>query len=158
MSPTKAHLTDEQHEQCARALFNDVWTMLENPDRTEEECQEMIKASHASAYHWLQVGKPVNFARSEWQIARVYAVANRPEPAIHHAKRCLKICRDHEMGEFDLAFAYEALARAHAVAGDEAEAQRNLTLAEETGQGIDKDEDRQYLLQELRNVAAIAAG
>jgi hypothetical protein len=35
-----------------------------------------------------------------------------------HARRCLAIVEDHEIGDFDLAAAYEALARASAVAED----------------------------------------
>ena len=42
----------------------------------------MLHAAHASRFHWGEVGEPVNFARGEWQISRVYAVLGRPEPAI----------------------------------------------------------------------------
>jgi hypothetical protein len=35
-----------------------------------------------------------------------------------HARRCLAIVEDHDIGDFDLAAAYEALARAAAVAED----------------------------------------
>ncbi|MCH8150782.1 MAG: hypothetical protein IH830_00230 [Planctomycetes bacterium] len=107
MAETTMKLTADQHLQCGKALFNFTWTLLEKTDRTEDESEVMVKAAHASALHWLQVGKPVNFARSEWQISRVYAVLNRPEPALHHAQRCLQICEDDEIGDFDLAFAYE---------------------------------------------------
>jgi hypothetical protein len=40
-----------------------------------------------------------------------------PEPALHHARRCLYGCNKGEVEDFDLQFAYEALARVSAVAG-----------------------------------------
>ena len=112
----------------------------------------MVKAAHASALHWLQVGKPVNFARSEWQISRVYAVLNRAEPALHHARRCLQICEDHGVGDFDLAFAYEALARAHAAAGGHDQAKRYLELAREAGKRIADAHEREHFFDDLRTV------
>ena len=36
---------------------------------------------------------------------------------LHHARRVLEICEEHGIGDWDLAFAYEALARAHAAGG-----------------------------------------
>src|SRR5205085_2370588 len=106
----------EEQRRLAASLFNHVWTLLERDSRTEEEDDEMIHAAHASRHHWGAVGAPVNLARGEWQCSRVYAVLGRGEPALWHARRCLELCDRHSIGDFDLAFAYEALARAHAVA------------------------------------------
>src|SRR5205085_4549260 len=101
-------------------LFNKTWTLIEKTDRTREEDDEMIHCAHASAYHWQQVGTKANRARSEWQCSRVYAVLGRAEPALEHARRCLELVEDNPeaMEAFDLPAAYEALARAHLVAGN----------------------------------------
>ncbi len=152
MATTTMPLNAEQHLQCGKALFNFTWTLLEKVDRTEDEAELMVKAAHASALHWLQVGKPVNFARSEWQISRVYAVLDRAEPALHHARRCLKLCEDHSLGAFDLAFAYEALARANAVAGGRDEVKRYLKKAQNESERIVDADDREQLLNDLRTV------
>ncbi len=152
METTTTPLTAQQHLQCGNALFNFTWTLLEKADRTEDESEVMVKAAHASALHWLQVGKPVNFARSEWQISRVYAVLNRPEPALHHAQRCLQICEDHGIGDFDLAFAYEALARGHAVAGGHAQAKRYSEMAREAGKRIADAHEREHFFDDLGTV------
>src|SRR5690606_16440823 len=104
------------HRRLAAELFNRVWSLLEQPDRDQAADDTMLHAAHASRFHWGEVGTPVNLARGEWQISRVYAVLGRAEPALHHARRCLEICEAHGIGDFDLAFAYEALARASAVA------------------------------------------
>jgi hypothetical protein len=129
--------------QLAVDLFNHVWTLLRLDERTVEQEDEMIHAAHASRHFWGRVGAPENRARGEWQCSRVYAVLGRGEPAVHHARRCLEICEAHGIGDWDLAFAYEALARAHAVGADEAAAARYKALARQAGDSIADAEDRE---------------
>jgi tetratricopeptide (TPR) repeat protein len=146
---------EEANEQALAAdLFNAVWTLLERPDRSIEENDRMIHAAHASRFHWGEVGEPVNLARGEWQISRVYSVLGRSEPAIFHAERCLEICRANEIDDFDLAFAYEALARAHLVAGDKDAAAGFAGLAREAGEHIAEQEDRELLISDLEGISA----
>jgi tetratricopeptide (TPR) repeat protein len=138
----------------AAHLFNDTWQLLEQEHRTRQDDDRMIHTAHASRYHWGQVptATPAHLARGEWQISRVYSVLGRPEPALHHAQRVLDICAENEIGDWDLGFAYEALARAHAVAGDADQARaytdRSLTTAED----ISEDEDRDLLLADLETI------
>ena len=96
-------------------LFNGTWALIET--RADDEL--MLHAAHASAYHWAVAPEclPENRARSEWLLARVYALLGRGEPALHHARRCLAWCEEHDLRDWDLAFAYEALARASKTAG-----------------------------------------
>jgi len=109
------------HRTLGVDLFNRTWTLMEQGSRTPEEDDEMIHMTHASAYHWQQVGTRANRARSEWQCARVHTILGQTDQAIFHARRCLEIVEANEDGsmeDWDLAGAYEALARAHFVAGD----------------------------------------
>src|SRR3954452_3737876 len=101
----------------------------------------------------MQVGTAVNRARGEWQCSRVYAVLGRGEPALRHARRCLTICEREGIGDFDLCFAYESLARAHAVAGDPEEARRWLEQAHNAAAEIAEDDDRELLLSDLETIA-----
>jgi hypothetical protein len=80
-------------------------------------------------------------------------VLGRAEPALHHARRCLELCEEHGIGDFDLAYAYEALARAHAVAGASDEAARFAALAREQAGLIADPEDREHLLEDLQTLA-----
>lgn len=132
----------EERRQLAADIFNHVWTLLERDDRTKEDDEEMIHAAHASRFFWGEVGGPEHRARGEWQCSRVYAVLERGEPAVHHATRCLEICQEHGIGDWDIAFAYEALARAHRVAGNREEAERFKVLARASGNAIADPEDR----------------
>lgn len=142
-------MTDVDHRRLGVDLFNHAWTLLEKADRTPAEDDELLHATHASAYHWSRVGAPENLARGEWQVSRVNAVLGRGEAALHHAQRCLDHCLEHGIGDWDLAYAYEALARAHKVAGDEAEYRRNLELARNAGTRIAEDDDREHLERDL---------
>ena len=134
-------------------LFNDTWRLLEKADRTADEDNELLHQAHASAYHWLKApeGEPKNRARSEWLCSRVYSVLGRAEPALHHADRCLEITEQHavDVEDWDLPFAYEALARAHVVAGNSGEASRYGELARQTGQSITDPGDREHFVAEL---------
>jgi DNA-binding transcriptional MerR regulator len=157
MADDHARLQPDAGEQrrLAADLFNLVWTMLETPDRTEEQDERMLHAAHASRFHWGEVGEPVNLARGDWQVSRVYAVLGRAEPALHHAQRCLETCRANDIEDFDLAFAYEALARAHLVAGDSHAADRYRSLASQAGTDIADDEDRTHFEEQLGSISAV---
>ncbi|MBC8332508.1 MAG: hypothetical protein H8E28_11050 [Anaerolineae bacterium] len=144
--------TPEEHRKFAKSCFNQTWELLDRPERTPAEDIEMIHLAHASRYHWGQVGTPLNLARGDWQISRVYAVLGFGVMGFKYAKLCLNLCEKHDLGDFDLAFAYEALARSSAVSGDIANARGYLEMAEMTGQSIAKEDDRQYLLNELQSI------
>jgi hypothetical protein len=136
-------MDDDAQQQLAKDLYGRVWTLLETEGRTPEQDDEMLHAAHASRFHWGQVGGSEHRARGEWQCSRVYSVLGRSEPAVHHARRCLEICQESGIGDWDLAFAYEALARAHAVAGAADEATRYRELARVAGEAIEDAEDRE---------------
>ena len=143
---------EEAHKKLAVDLFNRVWNLLDKADRTLEEADEMVHAAHASRHHWGVIGTPLEFERGEWQISRVYSVLGRPEAALHHAKRCLEICEANGIADFDIAFAYEALARAHAVAGDKAKAEEYVASAEKATEAIEDEGNREYTLGEVASV------
>jgi tetratricopeptide (TPR) repeat protein len=132
-------------------LFNKAWALMRSPERDEDE---LLHCAHASAYHWFHAGTAANRARSEWQCSRVYAVLGRPEPALHHAQRCLELCESapDEMEEFDLPFAYEAMARANAVAGNADAAREWLARALAAGEKIGDEDDRVLLESDLATI------
>ena len=143
---------EESHKKFAVSLFNLTWSLLDKKDRTRDEDDKMIHSAHASRFHWGEIGKPLHFERGEWQISRVYSVLKRSEPALYHAKRCLEICKENNIGDFDIAFAYEAMARAHAISRNKIECDKYIKLAKEAGEQIKKKEDREYLFSELKTI------
>jgi hypothetical protein len=146
----------EYHRKFAVDLFNRTWDLLDKEDRTPEEADTMIHAAHASRFHWGEIGTPLEYARGEWQISRVYASLNRPHAALYHAQRSLDLCRANEIGDFDLAFAYEALARAYAIAGELAKSGETIELAMRAAEQIEDAGNREYLEGELATVPGCA--
>ena len=135
--------------KLAADLFNHTWTLLEKPDRTTAEDDEMIHSAHASRFHWGEVGEPVNLARGEWQCARVYSVLGRAGLALHHARRCLEINEAIGSADFDIAAAFEAMARAHLAAGDAEEVAAWKARAIEALDGIADRDDREIIEGDL---------
>lgn len=142
----------ESHKHFAIGCFNQTWDLIEKKDRSQEETDRMIHAAHTSRYHWEFVGEAVNLARGEWLISRVYALLNRTEPCLYHADRCLKITLENELKDFDLAFAYEAMARACNLAGDEVNVAKYMALAKDAGAKIAKENDHKYFFSELQSI------
>ena len=151
-APGTGSVTDER--LLAAQLFNETWRLMEQENRTIEDDDRMIHAAHASRYHWGQVPEatPANLARGEWQISRVYAVLHRSEPAVYHAQRDLDICKENGIDDWDLAFAYEALARAHAVAGEAGKALHYTDRALAAANDITDEEDRTLVLADLETI------
>jgi hypothetical protein len=143
------HVNDER--QMAVDLFNRVWTLMEMADRTPEQDDEMIHAAHASRHHWAAVGTGANLARGEWQISRVYVTLGRAEPALYHAGRCLAYCEASldDIADWDLPYAYEALSRAHVVAGNQEEAKRYAARARDLAAEVEDEHDREHLDEDL---------
>jgi hypothetical protein len=120
--------------------------------RTAAQDDELLATAYASMYHWMQVGTPENLARSHWQVSRVCTVLGRGEPAGHHADRCLAVCQEHGIGDWDLAYAYEALARAAVTAGDVDAGRGHLEQARAAAEHIADPEDREHFEEDLATI------
>jgi hypothetical protein len=138
-------VTPAEERQLAVDLFNEVWRLMES--RADDD--RMLHAAHASRYHWGQIGEAKNLARGEWQCSRVYTVLGRGEPALHHARRCLAICEYGKVEDWDLPYAYEAIARAYLTAGELEQAATYAQLARHAGEAVADPEDREHLFEDL---------
>ncbi len=144
MDEEKKYTLEEAHQHFAKTLNGKVWELLQNSGRSKSEDELMIHAAHASCYHWLNAGTGLHHQRAEWLIAHVYTVLSMADSALWHADRCLELTNEFadSMKDFDLAYAYEGIARANALAGNQDEAIRYIQLADNSGQAISNDEDK----------------
>jgi hypothetical protein len=151
MSEEKTYTEVEADRRFAAKFNGEVWGLLEKADRSRFEDEVMIHSAHASCCHWLKVGTGLHHQRAEWMIARVYSELGLAEAALRHASRCQELTQEHAdlMEDFDRAYAYEALARANAVAGNQAGALKYLQLAETAGQAIADDQSKRFFLGDL---------
>jgi hypothetical protein len=146
---------DGQHRELAVGLFNQVWELLRVPNRSPFQDDQMVHAAHASRWHWGQVREgagPQQLAVGEWQCSRVYSVLGRGEPAMHHARSSLAICQESGLGDWVLAAAYEALARAAWVTGDRQGFGIWLERARGATAAIADPEDRNVIEQDLASL------
>ena len=143
-------MVDVSRELAAR-FFNEVWGLLDLKDRSAEDDLRMIHLAHASRAHWQIAGGPREWAIGEWQIARVYAVIGRGEPALYHATIAMKMTSDGALGPFLEGSAHEVMARACHAAGRAAEAARHHKAATEIAARLTDPEERELLELDLRN-------
>jgi DNA-binding transcriptional MerR regulator len=148
-STISSELDPNTQKALAVSLFSRVWELLEKPDRSAGDVDEMVNAAHASRYFWSAVGTSKNHAIGDWQIARVYSTLGRPEPAVVHARRCLDHAVLVEGEAWLLASAYEGLARAYAVAGDRAAALEWKEKAERRLAEVTDPDDREIVERDI---------
>jgi hypothetical protein len=145
--PQPPTVTDER--ALASKLFNDTWTLLEKESRTPEEDERMIHMTHASRFHWDNVGDDQNRAIGEWQCARVYSTLGHTESALYHARRCLDYAERPGSEIWLRASAHEGLARAQAVAGDLDAARDSRDRALALIETVTDSEDRKIVLADI---------
>ena len=149
-------LDADQHRQLAAHLFDHVWSLLETEDRSQEQDDEMAHAAHASRWHWSQTGVSdlrQRLAVGEWQCSRVYAVLERGEPALFHARRCVELAAAEGIEDWAVAASYEAMARASRVAGDRRAFEEWREKARTATAAIAEDEDREVIENDLASLA-----
>ena len=122
-------MTRASERRLAASLFNRAWDLLAQGRRSPDEKEEMLRTAHASAYHWYRIGTSRNFSIAEWQLSRVYSVLRRPEPALHHGERSLRLAKQGRLAPFYVAYGHEALARAYSIARERALRDRHLREA-----------------------------
>ncbi|MFW5841849.1 MAG: hypothetical protein ACOCU2_01030 [Bacillota bacterium] len=140
-----------ENKTIAVNLFNETWDLLEKHPRTKEENALMIHKAHASLYHWLKAGTALEAQRGEWLVSHVYAVLEMGESAVFHANRCLDLTQANAINDFDLTFAYEALARAHALK-DIKSAREYYERAKDSLDQIEDPNNKAYAASQLENI------
>jgi tetratricopeptide (TPR) repeat protein len=151
MDTQKTYSLEDAHVEFAKRSNGRVWELLDKPDRTEDEDEEMVLDAHASLYHWSFAGTEVHRQRGEWMIARVYTVLGEADQALKHANRCLELTERYKekMRDFDVAYAHEGISRALALKGNREEAREYLDLARSAGEKISGDEDKEIFMGDL---------
>lgn len=143
--------TDKAHRFFSAHCFNEVWGLLEKPDRSVEDDRLMREMAHASLFHWLQRddATPTNLSVGLWQVSRVYSVLNHPVEAMNYAEECLELSELERLSPFCLGYAHEAVARAAKVGDDGEECARALERARECLARVEDAEERSLLEADL---------
>jgi hypothetical protein len=153
MTDEKKMTLEKFHKKFAVETNNGIWPILDKEKPTDDELEEALHMAHTSMFHWSKIGKPINKARAEYMISRVCSAMGRGEAALFHAKKCLKITEETGIGDWDLAFAYEAIARAHGVASDTKNCRKFKETAQKAIDDIKGEEDKKICQGELDKVS-----
>jgi hypothetical protein len=153
MEQSKTYTLEEAHKHFAQSINGRVWELLQKSSHTDDENDEMLHAAHACTYHWKFVGTAVNQQRGEWLISHVHAVLGHAKEALRHAERCFEITQLNKelMKDFDIAYAFEGIARSQAMLGDEKIAKEFFDLAQHAGNTIADDEDRSIFIGDFES-------
>jgi hypothetical protein len=142
------------HRHFSTMCFNAAWEVMERPDRSPDDNQEMIRLAFASLWHWSQRQdvKPRHFAVGYWQIARIFALLGMADASERYARHSLEQAEGYAVGHFYRGYAHEALARAALVRGDRQGARAYLAEALAAAEMIADKDERQLLLQDLAQI------
>jgi uncharacterized protein YndB with AHSA1/START domain len=101
------------HRAQAIECNNAAWEMIEAV-RNADHDEELLRRAYASAFHWQRAARrgPEHETRARWMLAKALLLTGQPERSLHYADGCLAACHAHGLGDFDLAYALEARARA----------------------------------------------
>ena len=148
MAETKTYTTEEAHKFFAQSINGRVWELLQKLNRSQSENEEMLHGAHACTYHWKFVGTAVHQQRGEWLISHVHTVLGHGNEALRHAQRCFELTESNRdlMQDFDIAYAFEGMARAQAMLGDHMLAEEFLVLAQQAGNAIADEEDKSIFM------------
>ena len=143
------------HEFFSVECFNKAWELIEKPDRTPAEDEEMIRLSLTSHWHWTQSQDcaATNTAVGYWQTSRIYAILGLADNARRYAHLSLEASSSEGALPFCLGYAYEALARAESVAGDHEKMNGYLEDARRAADRIPKADVKQQLLNDLATIS-----
>jgi hypothetical protein len=106
------------HALFSAECFHRAWSLIDKPQRTADEDEQMLLLGYASLWHWTQRADctPRHRSIGYWQVSRIHALLGQADEARRAAEKCLQHSRDEP--PFYRAYAHEALARAAMLAGD----------------------------------------
>jgi hypothetical protein len=143
------------HRYLSGYCFNTAWALIDKPDRTPAEDEQMLLRAFASFYHWTQRADCTSENRSVslWQISRIYALLGQPDNARRYAEQCRAESDSPEVPPYCLGYAYEALARAEMLAGNRDKMEDHLAAAINVSTQMTDEETKELLLKDLKTIS-----
>ena len=150
-------MTSDEHRRIGVDLNNSTWTTLAAgglpPGASADDYDRLLYGAYASLFHWMNVTEATvaNRVRGEHLVSRAATATGRFVAALAHGMRCLELCVENpdDVEDWDVAFAYEAIARALAGLGKLRDARRQHRVAADRGAAIVDEEDRKVFLGEF---------
>jgi predicted GNAT family N-acyltransferase len=133
--------------------FNKTWDMIDKEIRTKEDNKTMIEQALLSRKFWEQAnGSMLNIVRADWLISHVCSILGDGKNALKYAKTCYGLTLQYNIDDFDLVFAYEAMAYAYKVLNEIDNMNNYLTLGYRAIDQVKKQGDKDYCRYQLDNI------
>ena len=145
------------HKIFAASAFNQAWDLIDKPERSIRDDDEMLMATFASRHHWEAVGTDENRVVGDWQIAHVASLLGYASVALRFARAALDRAVEQGFEGWRLASCHEGMARAHACSGDEVERDRHIRAARRLLDSVDDPEERGLVESQLETVPGYKA-
>jgi hypothetical protein len=142
------------HRYFSAYCFNQAWELIEKPTRTAQEDAEMLRLSMASMWHWKQ--RPdcndEHLSIGYWQTSRIFTLLKQANLARRFGQMSLDTAQNGSLRPFLVAYAYEALARAEAIAGEKPRKDMYLAEARRLMEKVDDPEEKALLEKDLATI------
>ena len=144
----------QAHRYFSAECFNRAWDLIDKPSRTLVEDETMLQLGLSSLWHWSQRTDRtgIHLSVGHWQVARIYILLGKVEEARRHAQTSLELSLAAGDFPFYQGYAYEALARTEALAGEKVKVAEYLQKARELSQKIPDIDDKQQFLADLDSI------
>jgi hypothetical protein len=110
--------SDGAHRALAVAANNTACTIEELQNPSISQIELMLGAAEIAKQEWSIAGGWPEIAAADYRRSQSLAKALRFAESLRAAEECLELCQKHALGPYDLFFAFEALAKAHAHLGN----------------------------------------
>jgi hypothetical protein len=143
------------HRFFSADCFNRAWDLIDKTERSAEEGELMLELCLSSIWHWRQREDftATNLSIGYWQAARVYTLLSQLENARRYGMLCLEVSQVDGIAPFYCGYAYEALARVEAKAGNPAKANEYLQQARRMAAQVTNLQDKQQLEDDLDSIS-----
>lgn len=142
------------HKYFSAECFNRAWDFIDKPTRSNSEEDKLLQLSLASIWHWTQREDctSTNLSVGYWQVSRAFSLLRQAGNAKHYGELCLEVSQGEAVLPFYRGYAYEALARAEMVAGNEDEVEKYLIQAHQVAAVLPDPEEKKQLLSDLATI------
>jgi hypothetical protein len=140
------------HRYFAAYCFNAAWDLIEKEGRSARDDEMMVALSQASIFHWSQRPDCTdrNLSIGYWQASRVQSLIGNAAEALRLGEICLGYSQG--LPPYLVAYAHEALARAHRQMAQPDQAAAHLAAARDQLPLIKTQEDRDRLAADLDEI------
>lgn len=143
---------NDAHRVFSAQCFNRTWELIDKPNRTPADDEQMLLRAYASLWHWTQRPDctPQNLSIGYWLASRVHALLGEAAAARRFGKLSLKAAETESA--FHKAYAYEALARAAMTAEDRSQTEFYRQCAQAQLELIENPDERALLEGDLKSL------